>query len=279
MENLITIRQTDGGERVVSARELHENLQVKTQFTLWFERLLEYGFVENKDFSLVNRKRITNNPKNSSATFCDFAITLDMAKEVCMIQRTERGKKFREYFIQCEKQLMEQNALSAPSYQIEDPIARAEKWIAEQREAQRAIIEKDATISQQQRQLESQAPKVVFADAVTASDKSILVSELAKILTQNGFPIGQNRLYELLRRDGYLCHRGACYNQPTQRAMELGLFELKQTAITKPNGSIQTVTTTKVSGKGSVYFINRYLPHRVIAQNFKNQNSNAIPNC
>lgn len=107
---------------------------------------------------------------------------------------------------------------------------------------------------------EEDAPKVLFADAVTASKRSILVGELAKILKQNGHDTGQNRLFAELRQQGYLqsC-KGERYNQPTQMAMELGLFELKKTAINNPDGTSRVCTTTKVTPKGQQYFIKRYL--------------------
>lgn len=106
--------------------------------------------------------------------------------------------------------------------------------------------------------VETMRPKEIFADAVAASG-SCLVSEMAKILNQNGVEIGQNRLFEWLRMNGYLCSKGEYYNQPTQRAMELGLFEIKKTAITKPDGTVLTTTTAKVTGKGQIYFTNKFL--------------------
>lgn len=109
--------------------------------------------------------------------------------------------------------------------------------------------------------LEAQRPKVVFADAVSASNTSILVGELAKMIKQNGHPnMGQNRLFEILRSEGYLISRkGTDYNMPTQRAMEMGLFEIKETAITHSDGHVSVSKTPKVTGKGQQYFINRYL--------------------
>lgn len=109
-------------------------------------------------------------------------------------------------------------------------------------------------------EIEKQKPKVLFADSVQASDSSILVRELAIILRQNGIDIGQNRLFEWLRNNGYLVKRkGTDYNTPTQRAMDLGLFEVKQTAITHSDGSISVSKTSKVTGKGQIYFINKLL--------------------
>ena len=108
-------------------------------------------------------------------------------------------------------------------------------------------------------QIERDAPRVLFSKAVETSSSSCLIRELAKILRQNGVNMGQNKLFAWLRKNGYLCSCGESYNQPTQKAMELGLFELKRTTITKPDGNVITTTTTKVTGKGQVYFINKLL--------------------
>lgn len=107
--------------------------------------------------------------------------------------------------------------------------------------------------------IEEDAPKVLFANAVTTSDKSILVGELAKILKQNGVDMGQNRLFQWLRENGYLCSRGECYNHPTQLSMNLGLFEIKKVSIQKPDGKTMVNTVTKVSPKGQIYFIDKFL--------------------
>lgn len=102
--NLIEINNTNGIQ-AVSARELHEKLGIKTAYKDWFPRMLEYGFEENKDFLLVAQKRATNNPKNPIATYTEHFISLDMAKEICMLQRSDIGRKFRRYFIECEKKV------------------------------------------------------------------------------------------------------------------------------------------------------------------------------
>lgn len=119
----------------------------------------------------------------------------------------------------------------------------------EQREENENLISK----------IEADAPRVLFSKAVETSKRSCLVSELAKILKQNGVEIGQNRLFEWLRSNGYLCQKGAQRNQPTQKSMEMGLFEIKQTTITKPDGSTLVSTTTKVTGKGQIYFVNKFI--------------------
>ena len=114
-------------------------------------------------------------------------------------------------------------------------------------------------IENQQKQIEANKPKVLFAEAVSTSQRCCLVSELAKIISQNGVTIGQNRLFAWMRKNGYLCNKGQCYNQPTQKAMELGLFEIKKTTITKPDGDIIVTTTSKVTGKGQIYFVNKFI--------------------
>lgn len=126
-------------------------------------------------------------------------------------------------------------------------------------EALRLAAEQAERVEVQQKQIEAMKPKALFADAVATSDRSCLVAELAKILQQNGVNIGQNRLFDWLRKNGYLCSKGEYYNQPTQRAMEMGLFEVKKTAINKPDGSVLVSCTTKVTGKGQVYFVNKFL--------------------
>ena len=106
---------------------------------------------------------------------------------------------------------------------------------------------------------EADKPKVLFADAVSASHTSILVGDLAKLLRQNGVEIGQNRLFSFLREKGYLCSQGERYNLPTQRSMNRGWFQVKETTINQPNGSVRITRTVKVTGKGQQYFINLFL--------------------
>lgn len=126
--------------------------------------------------------------------------------------------------------------------------------------AQKSIAEKNTQIERQAQKIEADAPKVLFADSVAASHTSILVGELAKLLKQNGVDIGPNRLFDWLRNNGYLIRRmGTDYNMPTQRSMELGLFEVKENAITHSDGHVTVSKTPKVTGKGQQYFINKFL--------------------
>ena len=108
-------------------------------------------------------------------------------------------------------------------------------------------------------QIEADKPKVIFADSVSAAKSSILIGDLAKILKQNGVNIGQNRLFEWFRQNGFLIKSGSSKNMPTQKAAEMGLFEVKVSTVNNPDGSIRETKTTKVTGKGQVYFVNKFL--------------------
>jgi len=153
------------------------------------------------------------------------------------------SKQARQYFIQVEK------AWNSPEMIMKRALEIASKQIG------RLQLENNLT----KKQLEEQKPKVLFADAVSASHSSILVGELAKLLKQNGVNMGQNRLFEWLRSNGYLIRRkGTDYNMPTQYSMDLGLFEVKETSITHSDGHISVSKTSKVTGKGQIYFITKF---------------------
>ena len=215
----------------VSARELHEFLEVKTAFKDWFPRMCEYGFMEGTDFCSFLSESTGGRPAQ------DAQLTIEMAKELCMIQRTEKGKQARQYFIQLEKD-----------------------WNSPEKVMARALRLADQKIQELSQQISESRPKVLFADAVASAQSSILVGELAKLLKQNGVNIGQNRLFSWMRENGYLISRkGTDYNMPTQRAMELGLFSVKETTITNADGHIMISKTPKVTGKGQQFFIGKFL--------------------
>lgn len=221
----------DNHEPVVSGRQLHEALGVQSRYTTWFERMTEYGFVEGQDF-LPNLGKSTGGRQA-----VDHIIKLDMAKEIAMIQRSERGKQVRQYFIQVEKDF------NSP-----------EKIMA------RALLLADKKVHKLEAQIEADKPKVLFANAVSASQTSILVGDLAKLISQNGFKIGANRLFAWLRDNGYLIkRRGNSWNMPTQRSMDMKLFEIKETTVTHADGHISISKTVKVTGKGQQYFINKFI--------------------
>lgn len=234
MNEIIKTSNNESGDIIVSGRELHVFLEVKTPYTQWFERMQEYGFVENVDFIGLSQK--SEKPIGGRPTI-DHHIKLDMAKEISMIQRTEKGKQARQYFLQLEKM-----------------------WNSPEMVMKRALEFANKQVEEMKNQMLIDKPKVVFADAVSASKTSILIGDLAKLLKQNGYNTGQKRLFEELRNKGYLIKRkGSDYNSPTQRAMELQLFEVKETAISHSDGHVSISKTTKVTGKGQQYFINKFL--------------------
>ena len=246
MKELITINY-ESENPTVSARELHELLEVKTAYKDWFPRMCEYGFAEGHDFNLLKNEQVqVEGVRTVCRTVIDAALTIPMAKEICMLQRNEKGKIARRYFLELEQ------AWNTP----EQVFARALKM------ADREIEKLKANTTLLLQDVERMKPKEVFADAVSASHTSILIGDLAKILKQNGYETGQKRLFDQLRLEGYLIKSGASRNLPTQKSMDLGLFEVKETAITNPDGSVRVTKTTKVTGKGQQYFINRYLSNK-----------------
>ncbi|HEL9648878.1 oxidoreductase [Streptococcus suis] len=234
MNELINVTLNDNHEPIVSARQLHQTLEVKKRFSAWFE-VNSKLFIENEDFTSVQTGTVVNN--GAVKPLQDYALTLDMAKQLAMMSRTTKGAEVRAYFIQIEKDY------NSP-----------EKIMA------RALLMADKKVHKLEAQIEADRPKVLFADAVSASKSSCLIGELAKILKQNGIDIGQNKLFQWLRSNGYLIsRRGESWNQPTQKSMQLGLFELKKTNINHADGHTTVNTTTKVTGKGQQYFINKFL--------------------
>ena len=125
--------------------------------------------------------------------------------------------------------------------------------------AQNKIAERDRIIADKQEHIEKMRPKEIFADAVSSSHTSILIGDLAKLICQNGYQIGQKRLFEWLRNKGYLIKFGASKNMPVQRYVEQGLFEIKESNVQNPDGSVRITRTTKVTGKGQVYFVNKFI--------------------
>lgn len=125
--------------------------------------------------------------------------------------------------------------------------------------ANKKIAERDAVIQRQQAVIEEQKPKAIFADAVSTSKTSILIGDLAKLICQNGYQIGQKRLFAWMRDNGYLMKSGSSYNMPMQRYVEQGLFEIKESSVGNPDGSVRITRTTKVTGKGQIYFVNKFM--------------------
>ena len=172
MNELIPINMNDPERITVSARDLHEFLEVETRFNDWFHRMCEYGFDENHDFRFYSKMSNTSGGRPAQ----DAQITIDMAKELCMLQRNEKGKQARQYFIQLEKD-----------------------WNSPEKVMARALQIANKKLQVLEAQAEENRPKVLFADSVAASHTSILIFDLAKILKQNGVEIGGHRLFDWMR--------------------------------------------------------------------------------
>lgn len=230
----------NGEEPTVSARDLHAGLEIKSNFTTWFDRMCEYGFTE-----LDYKKCFPNLESgcNGGQNMIDYQISVDMAKQICMIQRSEKGRQYRQYFIDLEK------AWNTPEQVFARALKMADQTIAKLKDTNKSLAEK----------IEADRPKTIFADAVSASHTSILIGDLAKLICQNGYQIGQKRLFQWMRDNGYLMVSGSSRNMPKQKYVEQGLFEIKESNVQNPDGSVRITRTTKVSGKGQLYFVNKFL--------------------
>ena len=228
--------------QTVSARELHEQLHIKTAFKDWFPRMCEYGFEEGKDFC----SKLSETSENGGRPSKDADISVDMAKQICMIQRTPEGKQCRQYLLDLEK------AWNTPEQVMARALKIANRTIDSLKEHNTKLVE----------DCERMKPKEIFADAVATSHTSILIGDLAKLICQNGYEIGQKRMFIWLRENGYLIKSGNSRNIPTQRYIEQGLFEIKESNVLNPDGSVRITRTTKVTGKGQVYFVNKFLAEK-----------------
>lgn len=233
-DNQLIKVEVKNNQQLVSARDLHKGLGLTGRFSRWFKNNSEF-FEENTDFYKCTSSTVVNN--GAVRILDDYLLTISMAKQLAMMARTERSKLYREYFLDLER-----------------------KWNSPEEVVKRgyAILQDENT----QLRIENKAmkPKALFADAVSVSKKTILIGDLAKILKQNGVNIGSIRLFRWLRKHGYLIKRDASdYNMPTQKSMERGLFEIKETVIPHRDGHTTISKTPKVTGKGQIYFVNKFL--------------------
>ncbi len=240
MNELITV---NFDTQTVSARELHKALGIEKRFSAWFETNSQ-GFVENEDFtSVLKGTEVQNNGGVQIRELQDYDLSVDMAKHICLMSRTDKGKQCRQYLIDLEK------AWNTPEQIFARALKIADQTINKLKYENHALVEK----------IEQDKPKTIFADAVSASKTSILIGDLAKLICQNGVQIGQKRLFEWLRQNNYLIKSGSSRNMPQQRYVEQGLFEVKESNVQNPDGSVRITKTTKVTGKGQVYFVNKFI--------------------
>lgn len=239
MNELIPINY-DGEQPMISARDLHKALGIKERFSAWFARYSDC-FEKEVDFTGVGKPTSVNN--GAEIMLSDYSITTDMAKHISMMTKTEKGKEMRQYFIDLEK------AWNTPEQVFARALKMADQTIAKLKDTNKSLAEK----------IEADRPKTIFADAVSASHTSILIGDLAKLICQNGYQIGQKRLFQWMRDNGYLMVSGSSRNMPKQKYVEQGLFEIKESNVQNPDGSVRITRTTKVSGKGQLYFVNKFL--------------------
>ena len=200
---LIKIETSPGGKQVVSGRKLHEILDIKEKYTQWFNRMCEYGFVENQDFALVSQKTETNNPKNPWTEITDHIITIEMAKEISMIQRTEKGKIARQYFIECERQLLKPKSLEEMTLEV---MMRLQMVIEEQRlEFTKQLSLKDNRINKAIQYYHEKKEDIAFVEGLkqnnTVKIDGIIVS---RVLANLGVKTGRTTLYADLRKRGWI---------------------------------------------------------------------------
>ena len=236
MNNLINI-QVKNNKQLISARELHKNLGLKKKFSAWWYQNSK-SFENGADYTWEPQSYHVQIGNGASRIEDDYLLTIDMAKELCMMSKTKKGKEVRQYFIQVEKAYKSQKKLqNTDSYMIEDPILRAKKWIAERQQ----LDEQKKLAAKQAKKLQDQEPDVVFSHAMLATNHSCKVRQLAADLTKMGFVIGQNQLYELLRLKEYIS-KYSC--EPIGSKVKCGYFVVRH-GVTNGKAWSQTLVTPK----------------------------------
>ena len=207
-------------------------------------RLAEDGVITNEVIDSLGRKQNANFINESNLY------------KVIFQSRKESAEKFTEWVTsEVLPSIRKNGGYIAGQETLSDDELLAKALLV----ANNKIAERDALIERQQAVIEEQKPKAIFADAVSTSKTSILIGDLAKLICQNGYQIGQKRLFAWMRENGYLMKSGASYNMPIQRYVEQGLFEIKESSVGNPDGSVRITRTTKVTGKGQIYFVNKFL--------------------
>ena len=255
------------GQKAVNARDLHSFLQVGKDFSTWIKnRIDKYDFIEGKDFqtlyldyqgNLLNIRLPQNgDSENQQVSKIEYALSISMAKELSMIENNERGKQARKYFIACEenKHELSRKDLALMVLQAEEEKERLALEVQKKEEEKQAIIEETK-------------PAVVFTECVKNASTNILIRDLAKLITQNGYTIGEYRLYDWLVENKYLIrHKRWSRSKnkylfdytPTQRAAEMKLFFVTENAIMQGGNPTFIKHTCCVTGTGQVYFLNKF---------------------
>ena len=239
MDELIKIDYTNEIRPTVLGRDLHRMLGVETPYRLWFPRMCEYGFSDGVDYTPYNFVHPQNHQE-----ITDHQLTIPMAKELCMLQRTDRGKECRQYFIQIEEAWNSPEAVMARALQM------ANHTVERLKENNAALA---AKVDEQQAQLEEQKPQVDFAKHVSDASDLLTIAEFAKIVQDEDIKIGRNKLFDWLRENEYI-RPGS--REPYQRYVDQGLFRVKETVKHHAYG-YNVFPQTFITGKGQIYFVEK----------------------
>ncbi|NJP37892.1 antA/AntB antirepressor family protein [Alkalicoccus luteus] len=228
MSELIKTFSDEANEEIlVSGRELHEFLGVNSRYTTWFQRMTDYGFDEGSDFITILGESIGGRPST------DHHLKLDMAKEISMLQRNERGKQARQHFIEIEK-----------------------RWNNPEMVIKRAMDYQQQKIEALEAEKQQNLPYIRFGQQVSNSDGAINIGAFSKMIyDKHGVNIGRNRMFAWFREKGYFMKKGRERNVPKQTYVEQGLFVISPTVVSRSQGDVESFTTL-ITGKGQVKFTN-----------------------
>lgn len=243
MNNELIKVTVQNDQQLVSARDLYKGLEIRTRFSLWVSQNFK-EFEEGADFTSVVTTTVVNNGARKEIQ--DYALTIDMAKQLCLLSRTQKGKEYREYLIEVEKKWNNPDMIMQRALTIANN--RVKLLETEKRELKEANARQAAKIAKD-------ADDVVFAKAIRYSHHAIPVGELAEILTQNGFVIGRNQLFQLLREEKYLSSFNHSWNVPMTQMVKRGLFRITHNLTRDGRGYSQTWVTPK----GQKHIINKAL--------------------
>ena len=257
MNELIKIESKDG-ELLVSARDLHKVLILDEgkaeRFSQWFNRYLKYGFEENIDY-VVCKKIYAANQYGGEKELEDYALKIDMAKEICMLQRSEKGRQYRKYFLECERKLKENKLQLTRKEELQLKLFSDDSMEVVNAHKELVQIEVEEATKPLLTKIKEDEPLVTFADRILKEGDNILVRDLAKIASDEGYKIGERRLYNKLREWKYICNGST---MPTQYAMEREYFIVETGTIHTPYGHKQ-IFTTKVTPKGQIHIVERLI--------------------
>ena len=257
MNELIKIESKDG-ELLVSARDLHKVLILDEgkaeRFSQWFNRYLKYGFEENIDY-VVCKKIYAANQYGGEKELEDYALKIDMAKEICMLQRSEKGRQYRKYFLECERKLKENKLQLTRKEELQLKLFSDDSMEVVNAHKELVQIEVEEATKPLLTKIKEDEPLVTFADRILKEGDNILVRDLAKIASDEGYKIGERRLYNKLREWKYIFNGST---MPTQYAMEREYFIVETGTIHTPYGHKQ-IFTTKVTPKGQIHIVERLI--------------------